>query len=161
MSERFLQTTYGNFRVKIEDDRQINIKTREYKKIGTKLSIGGKNTCVFILIPLNGDTATLHNLKTKDGGCELNNQKIHGEKTVGMVNLAFTIIREISPQIKYVTLDDKSDFTCELPNNKIVGISMMLYELAFSQQSYYEKRFGAYLKNPILQLLYQEGKRDL
>ena len=76
---------------------------------------------------------------------------------VAMVNLAFTFIKKVAPHIHYISLDDKSDFTCII-GERTVGISMMLYELALHEKSYYEKLFGAYLENPILRDLYKKGK---
>jgi hypothetical protein len=158
MPETIYKTKYGIFRVTISDDTNINLDTRRPIKTGTLLSIGGKNTCVFFSIPNDTNTAYLTNLKTKDGGCELTEKKISGQDTIGMVNLGFTIIRTIAPHIQHVSLDDMSDFPCELENGKIVGMSMMMYEFAFYQQAYYEMRFGAYLKNEVLRKLYEEYK---
>jgi hypothetical protein len=151
-----VKTKFGTFRVNIVNDVTTNPMTRETTKIGITLSVGGKNTCVFIKVPDYKDTAHLTNLKTKDGGCELTDKKISGENTIGMVNLAFTIIREICPHIKYIKLEDKSDFTCVFENGMKVGISMIYYEFAFYQESYYQKRFGAYLKDTTLRELYNE-----
>jgi hypothetical protein len=155
------KTEYGTFRVTMKDDIQYLHKNGQIieEPHGTLLSIGGKNTCVFFNIPEEGDTAHLTNLKTKDGGCEVNDALISGLSTIGMVNLGFTIIRTISPNIKYIKLSDKSDFTCTFQNGMEVGISMTLYEMMFYQESYYEKRYGAYLQNPVLRELYQTSKK--
>lgn len=152
-------TPYGKFKVTINDDIEIDYKTREPTKQGYLLSIGGKNTCVFINIPITGDTALLTNLKTTNGGCEVNDKIISGENTIGMVNLAFTIVREINPQIRYIQLEDESDFPCTTSEGHQVGISMLLYEFAFYQETYYEKRFGAYLLDPDLRKMYNERKK--
>jgi hypothetical protein len=153
-------TQYGTFLITINDDIFVDPKTRETKKRGILLSVGGKKTkCVFINIPNTGDTAKLTNLKTKDGGCEVNDKFISGQDTIGMVNLAFTFVREINTKIKYIWLEDESDFPCELSNGRMVGISMTLYQLIFYQASYYETRFGAYLTNPDLRKMYNERKK--
>jgi len=158
MSSQYLKTEYGTFRVTINDDTRINIQTREQTKIGTRLSVGGNNTCVFISIPDTSDTAHLLNLKTKNGGCEAYSKVITGKDTVGMVNLAFTVLKQIAPHIKRVKLEDESDFTCTLPNGSIAGISMTVYDLLFYQQAYYEKRFNAYLLNSDIRPLYEKYK---
>lgn len=75
-----------------------------------------------------------------------------------MVNLAFTIVKEIAPHIKTIYLEDKSDFPCTLSNGKQVGISMALYEFMFHQKTWYERHFGAYLKNETLRSMYDTSK---
>lgn len=152
------KTKYGTFRVTINIDNKINLDTRTQTRKGQLLSVGGKNTCVFLNIPDSGDTVHLTNLKTKDGDCELTGKKISGQDTIGMVNLAFTIIKKIAPNIKYIKLEDKSDFACEFDNGLIVGISMIVYEMLIHQESYYEKRFGAYLLNDTMRSLYEKSK---
>lgn len=158
MPEHIYKTQYGIFRVTISDDTQIDLDARRFIKVGTRLSIGGKNVCVFFSIPNDNDTAHLLNLKTTNGGCELTGNKISGQNTIGMVNLGFTIIRKIAPHIQCIHLDDMSDFPCKVENGKEVGISMIFYSLALYQQAYYEKRFGAYLKNEVLRTMYEEYK---
>ena len=128
MSSYYVKSEYGTFRVTINDDKIINIQTRTETKIGIQISVGGNNKCVFINIPDNSDTAHLLNLKTKDGGCEVHNKLITGKGTIGMVNLAFTLVKKEAPHIKRVKLEDESDFTCTLSNGKTVGISMTVYE---------------------------------
>jgi hypothetical protein len=153
-------TEYGVFRITINDDTYIDQQTRSIVKIGKLLTVGGRNSCVFISIPDKQDTAHLTNLKTKDGGCEVNEKKISGLSTIGMVNLAFTIVKEVAPYIQYIKLSDESDFTCTFDDGITkVGISMILYEFILYQQTYYEKRFGAYLKEPIIRALYEERKK--
>jgi hypothetical protein len=159
MSSRQLKTDYGTFRVTINDDIRIDTQTRTQTKIGLRLSVGGNNKCVFINIPDDSDTAHFLNLKTKDGGCEVYSKLITGKDTVGMVNLAFTILKEIAPHINRVKLEDESDFTCTLPNGSIAGISMTVYDLLFYEQAYYERRFNAYLIDSDLRKLYETRKK--
>ena len=158
MPEYTYKTLYGTFRVTMNDDNDYNAMSRTATKLGTNISIGGKNTCVFFSVPVNKDTAHLTNLKTTDGGCEITDKIISGQNTVGMVNLGFTIIRKIAPHIQYIRLEDMSDFPCDIDNGRTVGISMILYELAFYQQAYYERRFGAYLINDTMRKMYQDYK---
>jgi hypothetical protein len=75
-----------------------------------------------------------------------------------MVNLGLTILRKIAPHIQSILLQDMSDFPCKFENGHLVGISMMLYDVAFHQQAYYEKWFGAYLKNEVLRTMYKDYK---
>jgi hypothetical protein len=158
MPEYTYKTLYGTFRVTISDDNDHDTMSRRVTKLGTNISIGGKNTCVFFSVPVDKNTAYLSNLKTTDGGCEITDKIISGKNTVGMVNLGITIIRKIAPHIQYIRLEDMSDFPCKFDNGSVVGISMMLYELAFYQQAYYERRFGAYLLNDTMRKMYEDYK---
>lgn len=160
MPTTIVRTEYGTFRVTINDDIKIDRETRSITKIGKIITVGGKNKCVSISAPDNLDTAHLLNVKTKDGGCEVTNQLIKGEKTVGMTNLAFTILKEEMPHIKHILLEDKSDIPCECKDGSVIGISLALYEIMFHQQTWYERHFGAYLQNPVLRKLYESSKTN-
>lgn len=128
------------------------------KKTGIMLGVGGNDICVFIKIPTESSIAELLNLKTYNSHCEISGKKVSGENTCAMVNLAFTIVRDIAPHIKTIYLEDKSDFQCTLSNGKGVGISMALYEFMFHKQTWYERHFGAYLKNETLRGIYESSK---
>jgi hypothetical protein len=153
-----LNTEYGTFRVEINDDTQLNYQTQTRVRKGDSLSVGGSDICVYITIPFIGDKAFFHNLKTGGSSCDVGLKKVSGKNTVGMVNLAFTIIRILYPNIRYIQLEDKSDFPCTLSNGSKIGISMALYQLIFYQKTYYEKNFGAYLKDKKLHRQYEELK---
>ena len=56
MVKKIVQTSFGKFRVTINDDYNIDPMTREFTKIGKIFSIGGKNNCVFISAPNPGYT---------------------------------------------------------------------------------------------------------
>lgn len=160
MSNILARTEYGTFRITINDDIQINQETRSIKKIGKIITVGGKNKCVSINAPYDSDTAHLLNVKTKDGGCEATDTPIKGEKTIGMTNLAFTILKEEMPKITHIVLEDKSDFPCECEDGSVIGISLALYEIMFHQQTWYERHFGAYLQNEVLRTLYTNSKAN-
>jgi hypothetical protein len=178
MVKNIVQTSFGKFRVTINDDYNIDPMTREITKIGKILSIGGKNNCVFISAPnpgytvFNGkivkindfyttkdDTGHLHQLNTKHGGCELAGSEVRGKKTIDMILLLFTILKQEAPHIKYLTLDDMSDFDCDLGNGETASISLALYEIMFHQDTWYARHFGAYLKNDLLRQKYEEYLR--
>ena len=147
-----LKTQYGKFRVTVNED------TREKKSMGKIITVGGRNKCVGIKALYSSDTAHLLNINTRVGGCEVSGEGIAGEKTVGMINLAFTILKREMPTILHVELEDKSDFPCSLSEGNPVGISLALYEMMFHQMSWYERHFGAYLLNPRLRELYVASK---
>jgi hypothetical protein len=160
MGNSIIQTSFGNFKVQIDNDVSFDIMERTQNIIGKKISIGGKNNCIFITIPNNKNTGFLHQLNTKHGGCEINNIPIRREKTVGMLNIVFTIIKERFPYIKYIQLDDMSDFECNLESGKVTSISLALYEIMFHQKTYYERHFNAYLVDKTLRQKYNDSKNN-
>ena len=155
-----LNTEYGTFKMWISNDININYETRKQRITGKTLALGAKNKCVYIKIPNSGDTAHLHNVKTSDGGCEVHDALIKGEKTVAMINLAFNIIKLSKPHIKYVTLDDRSAFQCYMGDNKYIGVSLNEYNFLFHQKTWYEQKFGAYLQDTKLNNEYIAKKEN-
>jgi hypothetical protein len=141
-----LKTQYGKFRVTVNEDTQVDLLTREKKSIGKIITVGGRNKCVYIKALYKSDTAHLFTIV---GGYE---------GSVGMINLAFTILKREMPTILHVELEDKSDFPCSLSEGNTVGISLALYEMMFHQMSWYERHFGAYLSNSRLREQYIESK---
>jgi len=159
MTTRYLKTEAGIFKVTVNDDIVTNTNTRISKIIGKLINVGCKNTCVFINVLNNETTASLTNVKTRDGGCEYNNKNISGINTAIMIQLAFTILKENAPNIKYIKLEDTSSFKCELEKGKSYGISLAIYELAFHQKTWYEKYFGARLITNTAQTIYDNSKQ--
>ena len=148
---RVVRTHVGDFKITVND--HINYETME--KIGITIGVGGmKDTCVFIVVPNDQNTAKLHNVRIRGLTCEVNGKIIRGDKTIHMVNLAFTILKEEAPNVKYVYLDDSSEFPCTTDNGKFIGVSLALYELAFHRSTWYERHFNSTLKNETLKQLY-------
>lgn len=160
MTTQILKTSFGTFKVKVEDDKVLDYKTREYKIENKMISVGGRNVCVYIKVPLDGTIGKLLNLKTKDNGCECEDKIIRGKTTVKMVKLAITIVKKIAPYIQYLVLEDNSAFPCELGNVKSVSISMAYYELMFKRATWYEYHFNAKLCNKKIQAIYEENKTN-
>jgi len=155
-----VDTVYGYFKVNMNDDVKIELDTREKRVIGKLITVGGRNKCVGINAPYNSDTAELLNVKRTNGGCELNDNEISGENTVGMVSLAFTFLRKYMSHIKYIKLQDCSDIPCKLKNGTTVGISLALHQLLFHQKTWYERYFKAILINEDMRKLYEKGKEN-
>ena len=156
--ERRVKTDVGEFRVIVRDDTTIDPMTRLETRIGTAIGVGGnRDICVFMTALDGSDTAKLHNVRTRGLACEVSEKKpIRGPSTVHMVQLAFTLLREEVPPVRFVELDDNSEFPCLLEGGKQAGISLALYELAFHQSTWYERHFGAELKNEVLKSLYKK-----
>ena len=137
---------------------QIKITNRDYITIGTK------NDCVQIAYNIKQNTAHLDWLGTEKGGCEgmpeskdEGGKEIHGKDTIKMVDLGFTILKQLYPNVNNpITLRDSSKFKCRLPDNNTTSISSMIYNLLLSGQTYYQSRFNAVLKYKESELAYDE-----
>jgi hypothetical protein len=153
------RTTFGTFRVSIKPDTTIDRDTRQVITIGYIIRVGGKvPDCVFLKIPIDGTEGSFTRLESKEG-CSLDPPyTVGGEKTIAMAKLAMTIAKEKNPKLQVLKLQDSASFPCLLPNGKYYQVNSTDYDLFFYQQSYYEKRFGAILVNPIMRKLYQESK---
>jgi hypothetical protein len=132
-SEYSIKTVLGIFDVEILETPEKTI------------TVSDESLCISISI--QNDCASLE--------CE-----DRSEKTVAMVHLAFTILREVAPHIKYVLLDDRSDFECDIGDGRFIGISIALYELIFHRATWYERHFGAKLLDPDDQTKYQRSKQN-
>jgi hypothetical protein len=120
---------------------EVTISNRDY------INIGSKNYCVQIAYNTKKNTANLDWLGTEKGGCELNGKEIHGDNTIIMTDLAFTILKQLYPNVNpNISLCDSSTFTCRLPNNNPVSISLMKYNLLLTGETYYQRKFLAKLK---------------
>jgi hypothetical protein len=127
------KTHFGSFNIKIAN--------REYITIGTK------NDCVQIGYIESTNTAVLDWLGTEKGGCEINDKDIHGQNTINMVDLGFTILKQLYPNVNpIISLRDSSTFRCHLPDDNPVSISNMIYNLLLTGKTYYQSRFNATLK---------------
>lgn len=128
-----VSTDFGLFKIKITN--------RDY------ITIGAKENCVQIAYNSTTNNASLDWLGTEKGGCEINDKKIHGKNTVKMVDLGFTILRQLYPNVNpIVSLIDSSKFKCYLPNDIPVSVSNMIYNLLIYGKTYYQKTFNATLK---------------
>ena len=127
------KTSIGSFNIKITN--------RDY------ISIGNKIYCVQIKYDASDNTATLDWLGTDKGGCEIDNKPIRGSNTIIMTNLGFTILRQLYPNVNpLVKLIDSSKFRCDLPTDRPVSISNMIYNLLLSGKTYYQRNFNAKLR---------------
>ena len=113
--------------------------------VSYNVNLGGRNKCVIFKVP-NDKTSTIADLtmvKTSDGGCELSEKRVSGDKTIYLVQLGVQIIREYFKHIKVIKLLDTSKFTCPFPTGELRTIDMSKYEILFKGQSYYESRYNA------------------
>jgi hypothetical protein len=132
----------NNFTVKTDiGSFHIKITNRDY------ISVGAKNNCVQIAYNTKTNTANLDWLGTAQGGCEIDGKDIRGDDTIKMVDLAFTILQQLYPNVNHlVSLCDSSTFNCRLPNNKPVSMSLMKYNLLLTGKTQYQSKFNATLK---------------
>ena len=64
-----------------------------------------------------------------------------------IVNLAFTIARDINPRCTRYLLNDCSSFPCSLPNGTTQVVPMKPFHIAFHGSTWYEYYFGARLEH--------------
>ena len=155
---KVVTTEVGKFRITRTNDVQYDPMTREPRTIGITIGVGGrKDVCVFLTAPNGGNTAKLHNVRTRNLVCEVTGRTIQKERTVHMMNLAFTVLKEEAPHIRFVELDDNSEFPCNYEEGRPIGMSLALYELAYHRSTWYERHFGAELNNEALKALYKKN----
>lgn len=83
------------------------------------------------------------------------------DECIGITQLAFTVVREVAPHIKFLQLQDTSSIPCKLESiDRPVGITLAYYELLFHRATWYEKHFGARLLNRQLGEMYVAAKRN-
>lgn len=155
--EQIYNTSFGRFKVSINTMSSLDLMTREKIIISYTVNIGGgKNKCVQIKVPndKSNNTAELLIVKTSLSDCEVNGIIIKKEKTIKMVLLGFTILRDNFPHIQLIKLQDKSSFECKFANDSRSGISLTLYEFLFHQHTWYDRHFNAELINKDLQKIY-------
>jgi hypothetical protein len=135
-----VRTTVGDFRIK-----KYNTKNYSGSVTGDNyIKLGGKNFCVEL--KWNDKNPTLAELQwivTEDGGCELKDIQIKGEKTKHMVHLAFTILRKYLPTVEKINLLDNSKYGCILPNGKKVSIFINKKHFLFHGGTYYDLNYSA------------------
>jgi hypothetical protein len=124
---------------------------------GEVINIGSTTYCVQITHDNKTNSANLAWLGTENGGCEESGKSIHGSDTVTMVDLGFTILKQLYPNINpLVDLKDSSKFVCKLPNGIKESISNMIYNLLITGQTYYQRRFEAEVKYPATKPAYDK-----
>ena len=132
-------TSFGRFRIKVEP---------------TNIFVGGTRYCVNMV--LEPEITWLNWLSTDEGGCEMGGAMIRKERTVQMVDLAFTILRTYFPERTVITLMDGSGYSwtgARQTKNKINFVNgyVVLYG-----KTWYEDRFGATMLNPERYQAYRE-----
>jgi hypothetical protein len=122
MTSYKVTTEFGTFNVKHEGDL---------------LSVGGKKHCVQIMYKKN-DVSEMISLQTKYGGCELTDKVIKGQNTVIMTLLAFTLFKELHPEVEELYLIDSSTIDCDGSSMGLMKSSLLLHGY-----TYYERKFNA------------------
>ena len=137
-----IKTTKGTFHVTITPYTNRNSGRIEnyFVSIGSR-----KNKCIQIDVPLIGSTGKLSWVKKVNNECVMEHK--HGESlTKFVVDLAFTIARDINPLCTKYEFDDTSSFDCLLPDNIKANMPMKHFYIAFHGSTWYEYHFGAKLQ---------------
>ena len=124
--EGICSTNFGRFRIKIDD---------------TSVRVGGGNYCVNIA--LKGALTELSWLSTAEGGCELDGVKIHGQDTIKMVDLAFSLLRKYYPERNSILLLDDSGISWPGPRRTKIKINFIKGYLLLHRKTWYEEKFDA------------------
>lgn len=148
MTEYYVIPTIGQFKVTITTVYDLYDRTKINHYL---LNVGGNyDKCIFITIYPSESTKSeeiiLSWAEVIDKECTVNSQIIKGHKTIEMMNLAFTIARDIAPNAKYAKLNDMSYFYCNTPDGK-KKVSLPPYHIAFYDKTWYEDKFKAVLLN--------------
>lgn len=145
----------GKFKVSIREipDPRNRDKIKYYT-----LRIGGKDDCVNLSIPANTDNkyAKLSYTETAGKDCTVNGAVIRGPASIEMIRLAFTIALEIAPHIEGIELDDMSKIPCITPSGQRMVSLAPIYIAMHNGKTWYEDKFGAYIKNPKIWEKYRE-----
>ncbi len=155
-----ITTNKGIYKVKtIKDIQQVYSSEATEKELGAILNIGGKEKyCVQMNIPYYGKIGKLLWIEAGNG-CSLDEKEQRAEKLIHMTNLGITIAKEINYELEFLELQDSASFECKLPDGSLKSVNSTFHDLAFYQQSYYEKRYGAKLINEKIQKQYEEDKK--
>lgn len=125
--ERSCTTDVGKFQIKVDPNHVL---------------VGGTRYCVNIAIkPAN--VTELSWVSTDQGGCSLDGSVIRKEKTVQMVDVAFSLLRQYFPQRTEVTLLDDSGVPFDIDKKRKGKIGLLKAYLFFYGNTYYEHKFGA------------------
>lgn len=159
--QRAIKTKYGIYKLKVTKDvKTIYAMNATKKEVGIILNLGGKDTtCIQIKIPYEGSIGKILWVQAgKEHECSIDAKEQRGETLIHMVQLGITIAKEINPSLQYLELEDSASFDCMLPENSKIAMNATDHDIAFYQQSYYEKRYGAILLNDSLN---EEYNKDM
>jgi hypothetical protein len=148
MKEFYVIPTIGQFKVTITPNYDFYNRTKINNYV---LNVGGQmDKCVNITIHSEDsnkkEEMILSWAEVIGKNCTVDSEIIRGDATVKMVELAFTIAKEIAPYAKYISLQDMSFFNCKTPNG-IKKVSLPPYYIAFNDKTWYEDKFKAVLSN--------------
>lgn len=148
MPEFYVIPTIGQFKVTITPE----YSSRDNSKIAYYiLNVGGNfDKCVNLTLhpedSSNSKKIILSWTEIIDKDCTIDSQIIKGPATINMLNLAFTIAKEIVPHAEYIILHDMSYFFCNTPDGKM-KVSLPPYHIAFYDKTWYEDKFKAVMTN--------------
>jgi hypothetical protein len=163
MAER---RTFPTKTVIVTDKATLHVTIEPFKDRNTNnvehysVSIGSrKSKCIHITVP--GGTSgegTLSWVSKMVPECYLTANDT-SKLSQHIVNLAFTIARDINPSCTRYRLDDCSSFPCKLPNGTEYAMPMKQFHIAFHGGTWYECYFGAKLLHS--HEIYERGKLNL
>lgn len=135
-------TEKASLHITIEPFTNRNTQIIEHYSI----SIGSrKSKCLHLTVPgIGRKEGTLNWVSKMIPECYLD-AKDTARLSQHIIQLAFTIGRDINPVCNRYLLDDCSSFPCSLPNGKKHVVPMKPFYIAFHGSTWYEYYFGAKL----------------
>ena len=123
-----------------------NPYTNELESI--TINLGGRfDKCVTISIPSTNTTNTDGTIASieKKNDCSFDTPSDESGMSQYMLRLGLTIARDFNPAVKRFYFDDCSHVECEMPDGRIIPISLRNLNIAFHGSSWYEQHFDAKL----------------
>lgn len=162
MPEYYVIPTIGKFKITITPEYDFFDKSKIAFYI---INVGGNyDKCVNLTVhpeysPYR-DKIILSWAEVEDKECTVDSQLIKGSATITMLNLAFSIAREIAPQAKYISLNDMSYFYCDTPDGK-KKVSLPPFNIAFHDKTWYEDKFNATMTNEENYIKYKQYIKNM
>jgi hypothetical protein len=147
--------TIGKFIIRIHRHNDYRTKKLDYYTI--MIGNSPRDPCVTISVPYNSNEPMKLAYVTSEVECTLDNvSPIKGIATIQMIQLGITIARELSPKPITMELEDCSHFNCSTPHG-IKKMALPSFYIAFHGKTWYEDKFGAQIKDPIIRQKYNDG----
>jgi hypothetical protein len=142
ITESSCQTSFGKFRIKVDNNNII---------------VGGerRDEIFCVNIALYENETSLYLLKTDEGGCELNEKEIRGDNTIKMTDLAFSLLRKYYPLANPVTLLDDSGFSWKDESGNKYKTNFLKCYLLLHRKTWYEDKFNAVMCDSNIYKIYR------
>ena len=142
-SRAIITTEKAAFHMTIQPVKNWITKELEAYKVGIGTR---KKKQLFITVPMSESSKTEGTfmwIEETGPVCTFDPEKDSKSLSKHILQLGFTIARDINPACLRYTFDDCSVFSCTLPGRIEEGVSMKVFHIAFFGGTWYEIHFGA------------------